>query len=212
MNIILFGPPGAGKGTQAQRLAEEYKIPHISTGDILRANVREGTELGIKAKGFMERGELVPDEVLIGIIADRLREDDCESGYLLDGYPRTIPQADALEQILTEIDKPIDYVINISVPEKDLIARLSGRVMCKCGASFHKLFNPPKEENLCDACGKELYQRTDDTEEAVVERLKAYNKQTSPLVQYYEEKELMKNVDGSKSIDEVFLSIKKILD
>lgn len=211
MDIVLFGPPGAGKGTQAQKLAVEYDIPHISTGDILRANVRNGTELGKQAKEYMDRGDLVPDNILIGIIADRLKKSDCDAGFLLDGYPRTIPQAEALEEILFNIGKPIDHVINIIVPESDLVSRLSGRIMCKCGSSYHNLFNPPKSQNICDVCGAELYQRSDDTEAAVVERLKAYNLQTSPLVRYYEEKQLIRNVDGSKSIDCVFSEIKEIL-
>ncbi|MDD3042060.1 MAG: adenylate kinase [Methanosarcinaceae archaeon] len=211
MNIILFGPPGAGKGTQAKKLVEFYNIPQISTGDILRANLREGTKLGLAAREYMDKGELVPDEVLIGIIKNRLKEDDCENGFMLDGYPRTVPQADALAGILEEIEKPIDIVLNFEVPDEALVSRIGGRLMCKCGASYHKTFNPPKEEGICDACGAEVYQRADDTEEAVKNRLDVYKNQTQPLIDYYEKMDLLKTLDGTKDIEVVFEDIKAIL-
>ena len=211
MDIILFGPPGAGKGTQAQRLSAKYTIPHISTGDILRENVRNETDLGLAAKSYMDKGQLVPDDVLIGIIRNRLSEDDCRGGFLLDGYPRTIPQADALGKILDEIGKPIDRVINIIVPQSDLVTRLSGRLMCACGASYHKVFNPPEKEGVCDACGSELFQRSDDKEEAILRRLEAYDAQTAPLVAYYKEKGLLSDVDGTKDIDDVLADICAVL-
>ncbi|MCQ1535531.1 adenylate kinase [Methanosarcina sp. KYL-1] len=211
MNIILFGPPGAGKGTQAKKLVDFYGIPQISTGDILRANVREGTELGLAAKAYMDKGELVPDEVLIGIIKNRLNEADCEKGFILDGYPRTVPQADALAVILEEIEKPIDIVLNFEVPDEELVERISGRLMCKCGASYHKTFNPPKEEGICDACGAEVYQRADDTSDAVLNRLDVYKKQTQPLIEYYEAKGILVTLDGTKDIDVVFEDVKGIL-
>lgn len=211
MNIILFGPPGAGKGTQAKKLVDFYGIPQISTGDILRANVREGTELGLAAKAYMDKGELVPDDVLIGIIKNRLKEEDCKKGFILDGYPRTVPQADALEAILDEIDKPIDVVLNLEVPDEVLVGRISGRLMCKCGASYHTVSNPPKEGNICDICGGEVFQRDDDRAEAVQNRLDVYKKQTQPLIRYYEEKGILVSLDGTKDIDEVFEDIKAIL-
>lgn len=211
MNIILFGPPGAGKGTQAKKLVDFYGIPQISTGDILRANVREGTELGLAAKAYMDKGELVPDQVLIGIIKNRLNEKDCEKGFILDGYPRTVPQADALEAILEEINKPIDVVLNLEVPDEELVGRISGRLMCKCGASYHIISNPPKEGNICDICGGEVFQRVDDQAEAVQNRLDVYKKQTQPLINYYKEKGILITLDGTKDIDEVFEDIKAIL-
>ncbi len=211
MDIILFGPPGAGKGTQAQKLSQKYGIPQISTGDILRANVKDGTELGLEAKKYMDAGELVPDAVLIGIIKDRLLQPDCANGFLLDGYPRTIPQADALAGILDEIKKPIDVVINIVVPNDILTERLSGRWMSGCGASYHTVFNPPKTAGVCDVCGDKLFQRPDDTSEAVSNRLDVYQKQTAPLVDYYKEKGLLKDIDGTKDIDAVFTEIDKIV-
>lgn len=211
MNVILFGPPGAGKGTQAKKLVEFYNIPQISTGDILRANLREGTELGLAAREYMDKGELVPDEVLIGIIKNRLKEEDCEKGFMLDGYPRTVPQADALAGILVEIEKPIDVVLNFEVPDENLVSRIAGRLMCKCGASYHKTFNPPKEDGICDACGAEVYQRADDTEDAVKNRLDVYKNQTQPLIDYYEEMGILKTLDGTKDIDVVFEDIKSIL-
>lgn len=211
MNIILFGPPGAGKGTQAKKLVDFYGIPQISTGDILRANVREGTELGLAAKAYMDKGELVPDQVLIGIIKNRLKEDDCKKGFILDGYPRTVPQADALETILSEIDKPIDVVLNLEVPDEVLVERVSGRLMCKCGASYHIISNPPKKDNICDICGSEIFQRVDDKAEAVQNRLDVYKKQTQPLINYYKEKDILVSLDGTKDIDEVFEDIKAIL-
>jgi adenylate kinase len=212
MNIIIFGPPGAGKGTQAKKMVDFYGIPQISTGDILRANVREGTELGLAAKAYMDKGELVPDEVLIGIIKNRLKEEDCEKGFILDGYPRTIPQADALATILDEINKPIDVVLNLEVPDEELVERLSGRLMCSnCGASYHRTFNPPKKEDVCDVCGGELFQRDDDREEAVKNRLTVYKRQTQPLIDYYAKKSLLVSLDGTKGIDEVFEDIKAVL-
>ncbi|WP_406658105.1 adenylate kinase [Methanolobus sp. ZRKC2] len=212
MNVVLFGPPGAGKGTQAKELSQKYDIPHISTGDILRANVREGTELGLKAKEYMDKGELVPDQVLIGLIKDRLEEPDCANGYLLDGYPRTIPQADALDDILKEISKPLDVVVNIDVSDEELIGRLSGRRMCKCGESYHIMFNSPKEEGVCNACGGQLYQRDDDREDVIRQRLVVYSEKTKPLIDYYEEKELLVNIAGNGTVNEVFEAISEIMD
>ena len=211
MDIVLFGPPGAGKGTQAQKLSQKYGIPQISTGDILRANVKAGTALGLEAKKYMDAGELVPDNVLIGIIKNRLIEADCKNGFLLDGYPRTIPQAVALSGILDEIKKPIDAVINIAVPNGLLVERLSGRWMCSCGASHHIVFNPPKVAGVCDACGAKLFQRPDDTSEAVSNRLEVYQKQTAPLIDYYKEKGQLKDVDGTKDIDVVFAEIDNLV-
>jgi adenylate kinase len=212
MNLILFGPPGAGKGTQAKKMVDLYGIPQISTGDILRANVREGTELGLAAKAYMDKGELVPDDVLIGIIKNRLKEPDCEKGFILDGYPRTRPQADALTILLDEINKPIDVVLNLEVPDDELVERISGRLMCsKCGASYHRTFNPPKKEGVCDICGGELFQRADDIEEAVMNRLDVYKKQTQPLIDYYTKKGILVTLDGTKGIDEVFEDIKASL-
>lgn len=211
MNIILFGPPGAGKGTQAKKLVDFYGIPQISTGDILRANVREGTELGLAAKAYMDKGELVPDKVLIGIIKNRLKETDCKKGFILDGYPRTVPQADALEVILDEIEKPIDVVLNLEVPDEELVGRISGRLMCKCGASYHIISNPPKKDNICDICGGEVFQRADDKAEAVQNRLDVYKKQTQPLINYYQEKGILVTLDGTKDINVVFKDIKAIL-
>jgi adenylate kinase len=211
MNIILFGPPGAGKGTQAKKMVDFYGIPQISTGDILRANVREGTELGLAAKAYMDKGELVPDDVLIGIIKNRLKEQDCEKGFILDGYPRTIPQADALAIILEELDKPIDVVLNLEVPDEELVERISGRLMCNCGASYHRTFNPPKKEGFCDICGAEVFQRADDKEEAVQNRLNVYKKHTQPLIDYYAKQGILITLDGTKDINEVFEDIKAIL-
>jgi adenylate kinase len=211
MNIILFGPPGAGKGTQAKKLVDFYGIPQISTGDILRANVREGTELGLAAKAYMDKGELVPDDVLIGIIKNRLDLNDCRTGFILDGYPRTVNQADALSVILNEICKPIDVVLNLEVPDEVLVGRMSKRLMCKCGASYHTISNPPKKDNVCDLCGAEVFQRADDNEEAVQIRLNVYKKQTQPLIDYYVKQGILVTLDGTKDIDEVFEDIKAVL-
>lgn len=212
MNIILLGPPGAGKGTQAKKIQEYYSLPHISTGDILRENINNNTNLGIKAKSYMSRGELVPDELLITLIRDRLSKNDCSAGFMLDGYPRTIPQADALQMILTESNKKIDAVLNISVDDRELIRRLSGRRMCKCGASYHIIFNPPKKEGICDICKGKLYQRNDDTPEAIQNRLNVYKKQTQPLIDYYSKKKILRTIDGSKEIPQIFEDIKKVLE
>ena len=212
MNIVLFGPPGSGKGTQAQKLAEKYEIPHVSTGDILRENVKRQTALGLEAKKYMNQGELVPDEVLIGIIKDRLSQPDCDPGCILDGYPRTIPQAEALATILKELGKTLDVVINIEVPDEDVLKRISGRRMCACGASYHITFNPPKKEGMCDICGRSLYQREDDKETAVMNRLEVYKKQSEPLIEYYKQQGVLVTVDGTASIDEVFDQISTALD
>ena len=212
MNIILLGPPGAGKGTQAKKIQEYYSLPHISTGDILRENINNNTGLGIRAKTYMSNGELVPDELLITIIKDRLSKKDCSAGFMLDGYPRTIPQADALQMILTESGKKIDAVLNISVDDNELIKRLSGRRMCKCGASFHVLFNRPETEDICNACKRKLYQRDDDKPEAISNRLNVYKKQTQPLIDYYDRKKILRTIDGSKEISQIFEEIKKVLE
>jgi len=212
MNIILLGPPGAGKGTQAKKIQEHYKLPHISTGDILRENINNNTSLGLKAKSYMSRGELVPDELLITIIKDRLSKKDCENGFMLDGYPRTIPQADALHMILTESGEMVDAVLNISVDDEELINRLSGRRMCKCGASYHIIFNPPAQEDMCNVCKGKLYQREDDKPETIRNRLNVYKKQTQPLINYYNSKKILKTIDGSKDILQIFEEIKEVLD
>ncbi|NJD76484.1 MAG: adenylate kinase [Candidatus Methanoperedens sp.] len=212
MNIILLGPPGAGKGTQAKKIAEYCLIPHISTGDILRENINNNTNLGLKAKSYMSKGELVPDELLITIIKDRLSKKDCSGGFLLDGYPRTIPQADALQMILTESNKKLDVVLNIDVDDEELINRLSGRRMCSCGASYHLIFNPPAKDEICDRCGGKLYQRDDDKAEAIKNRLVVYKKQTQPLIEYYKKKGILQEIDGGKDIQAIFENIKKVLE
>jgi adenylate kinase len=212
MNIVLFGPPGSGKGTQAKMLAESYGIPHISTGDMLREQLKRETNLGLEAKSYMEKGELVPDEILIGMIKERVAQPDCDSGFLLDGYPRTLPQAEALRRILRELRKELDLVLNIEVPDADLLKRLSGRRMCPCGASYHLVFNPPKRAGICDRCGHELYQRADDREEAIMNRLQVYKRQTQPLIEYYTRADLMVRVNGAKEIPAVFAEITGVLD
>ncbi len=213
MNLILLGGPGAGKGTQAKLIVEKYKIPQISTGDMLREAVKQGTELGKKAKEYMDKGELVPDEIVIGIVKERLKQPDCDRGFILDGFPRTIAQAEALDKILDEIGKKIDAVINIQVPEEEIVKRIVNRRTCKnCGAIYHLIYSPPKEPNKCDKCGGELYQRDDDKEETVRERLRVYREQTEPLIEYYQKKGILYNVDGTKDINGVFEEIKSILD
>ena len=209
MKILLMGPPGAGKGTQAEKLTELFNIPHISTGDMFRKAQKDGTELGLKAKGYMEKGQLVPDEVTIGIVRERLAEEDCKSGFLLDGFPRTVQQADALDQILTDLGTQLDAVLNIEVAKDFLVERLTGRRVCRgCGATYHVKFNAPKVEGVCDKCGGELYQRADDTIETVGNRLDVYAEQTAPLIDYYAAKGLIKNIDGSQSVEKVLADIK----
>ncbi|HHV64498.1 MAG TPA: adenylate kinase [Peptococcaceae bacterium] len=213
MNLILMGPPGAGKGTQAERLIEYYNIPHISTGDMFRAAIKAQTPLGMKAKEYMDAGALVPDEVTIGIVADRLAQDDCKNGFLLDGFPRTAAQADALAKILSDLNMSLDGVLNIEVPDDILLERLTGRRVCKkCGATFHLVFNPPKEQNVCDKCGGELFQRSDDTLETAKNRLKVYNQQTEPLIAYYSKQGLLKRIRGDQEIEQVFQSILDVLE
>jgi adenylate kinase len=207
-----MGLPGAGKGTQAEKVVEEYGIPHISTGDMFRAAMKEGTELGLKAKSFMDKGELVPDEVTIGIVRERLSKDDCKKGFLLDGFPRTVPQAEALENILADLERKIDYVINIDVDKNILMERLTGRRICKsCGATYHLVFNPPAQEGVCDRCGGELYQRADDNAETVQNRLEVNIKQAQPLLDFYEEKGYLRTLDGQRDISVVFAEIKQLL-
>ena len=212
MNIVLFGPPGSGKGTQAKLLAERYGVPHISTGDILRGNLNNETKLGLEAKTYMDKGELVPDDLLIGLIKDRLSQSDCASGFLLDGYPRTLPQAEALSKILSELGKNLDVVLNIDVPDEKLLKRLAGRRMCVCGASYHILFNKPKQEGICDLCGSKLYQRDDDKEEAILNRLDVYQNQTRPLIDHYTQAGVMLTINGTADIEVVFNGICRMLD
>ncbi len=212
-NIILLGPPGVGKGTQGARLRDRYHIPLISMGDILREAVREGTPLGKEAKSYMDKGELVPDDVVVGIVGERLKGEDCSRGFILDGFPRTIAQAEALERLLEKEGKEITHVILLDVPEDEIIRRLSGRRLCKvCGAAYHLVFNPPKEEGRCDRCGGELYQRDDDNEETIKARLEVYHSQTTPLVEYYEKKGLLRRVDGVDTIEGIFERITRILE
>ena len=204
MNIILLGAPGAGKGTQSKRLVEKYGIPQVSTGDILRSALRDETPLGLKAKSFMDKGELVPDEIVIGIIEERLTADDCKKGFILDGFPRTVPQADALEHTLQKLNQTIETVINMEVDHKELMDRLSGRRICKdCGIGYHIKFNAPGRDNICDKCGGELYQRDDDKEDTIKERLKVYENQTSPLINYYRNKNILTSIHGSGKEEEI---------
>uniref|UniRef100_A0A7C3ZFR9 Adenylate kinase n=1 Tax=Archaeoglobus fulgidus TaxID=2234 RepID=A0A7C3ZFR9_ARCFL len=213
MNLIFLGPPGAGKGTQAKRVAEKYGIPQISTGDMLREAVAKGTELGKKAKEYMDRGELVPDEVVIGIVRERLQQSDCEKGFILDGFPRTLAQAEALDGMLKELNKKIDAVINVAVPEEEVVKRITNRRTCRnCGAVYHLVYAPPKEDNRCDKCGGELYQRDDDREETVRERYRVYRKNTEPLIDYYRNKGILYDVDGTKDIEGVWKEIEAILE
>ncbi|XEC94601.1 adenylate kinase [Paenibacillus tarimensis] len=204
MNILFMGPPGAGKGTQAERIVEEFAIPHISTGDAFRLAMKQGTPLGQKAKEYVDQGLLVPDDVTNGIVRERLAQDDCSKGFLLDGFPRTLSQAEALDEMLAAMNRKIDHVVNLKVDRSLLLARLTGRRICKaCGSTYHVIFNPPAEEGVCDKCGGELYQRSDDTEEKVGTRLDEYISKTAPLLAYYEDKGLLREVDGEKEIDAV---------
>lgn len=208
LNLILMGLPGAGKGTQAEKISEKYNIPHISTGDMFRLAIKEGTDLGKKAKEFMDQGDLVPDEVTIGIVDERLRMADCQNGFLLDGFPRTIAQAEALQSLLANMDEGIDYVLHIDVPEEQLVKRLTGRRICPtCGATYHVMYNPPKEEGLCDKDGTELIQREDDTPETVKTRLNVNMEQTKPLLDFYRDKGYLVSINGNKDIDVVFQDI-----
>jgi adenylate kinase len=212
VNLVLMGLPGAGKGTQADKIVVKYNIPHISTGDIFRAAIKEGTELGLKAKSFMDQGALVPDEVTIGIVRERLSKDDCVNGFLLDGFPRTVAQAEALDTMLADLDRKIDYVINIDVDQSILMERLTGRRICKnCGATYHLVFNPPAKEGVCDRCAGELYQRADDNAETVHNRLEVNIQQTKPLLNFYEDKGYLRNINGQQDIDKVFADIEELL-
>ncbi|HVI20664.1 MAG TPA: adenylate kinase [Bacillus sp. (in: firmicutes)] len=212
MNLLLMGLPGAGKGTQAERIVEKYGIPHISTGDMFRAAIKEGTELGLQAKSFMDKGDLVPDEVTIGIVRERLSKEDCNEGFLLDGFPRMLAQAEALENILASLSQKIDFVINIDVNQEFLMERLTGRRICKsCGSTYHLIFNPSAIENVCDRCDGELYQRADDNAETVQNRLEVNQKQTKPLLDFYESKGYLRNVNGQQDIRKVFDDLDQLL-
>ena len=213
MKIIMLGAPGAGKGTQAKMIAERYDIPHISTGDIFRANIKEGTELGKKAKMYMDKGELVPDELVVDLVVDRLTKDDAKKGYVLDGFPRTIPQAEALDNALSGMNDSIDHAIDVDVPDENIIARMSGRRACvACGGTYHIVHIPPKKEGICDVCGGELILRDDDKPETVKNRLTVYHDQTQPLIDYYNKKNVLKTIDGTKDMMEVFNDIVDILE
>ena len=212
MKIVMLGGPGAGKGTQAKKIAEKYAIPHISTGDIFRANIKEGTELGMKAKTYMDQGALVPDELVVDLVADRLTWDDAKNGFVLDGFPRTIPQAEALTKALSDMGTKLDYAIDIEVPDLHIIKRMGGRRACvNCGATYHIVNIPPKQEGKCDKCGSDLILRDDDKPETVKKRLDVYHAQTQPLIEYYKGLGLLKEVDGTVQMNEVFEAIKAIL-
>ncbi|MCR5102032.1 MAG: adenylate kinase [Butyrivibrio sp.] len=213
MKIIMLGAPGAGKGTQAQMIAEKYNIPHISTGDIFRANIKNGTELGKKAKEYMDKGQLVPDELTVQLLLDRVAKDDCKDGYVLDGFPRTIPQADVLTNELNKLGDHVDYAIDVDVPDENIVKRMSGRRAClKCGATYHIEHIPPKTEGICDKCGSELVLRDDDKPETVNNRLKVYHDQTQPLIEYYTKAGILKTVDGTQDMKDVFNNIVDILN
>lgn len=212
MKIIMLGAPGAGKGTQAKQIAKKYCIPHISTGDIFRANIKEQTPLGMEAKTYMDKGQLVPDELTVKILLDRVAKDDCKDGYVLDGFPRTIPQAKVLDEAVAKLGESIDYAINVDVPDENIVNRMSGRRACvKCGATYHIVHVPPKAEGICDTCGSELILRDDDKPETVKNRLKIYHEQTQPLIDFYQEKGILKEVDGTKNMNDVFNEIVQIL-
>lgn len=212
MKIIMLGAPGAGKGTQAKKIAAKYSIPHISTGDIFRANIKNGTELGNKAKTYMDQGLLVPDELVVDLVVDRVKQDDCKNGYVLDGFPRTIPQAEALDKALAAIGEKMDYAIDVNVPDENIVHRMSGRRACVgCGATYHLEYAPTKTEGICDACGKELILRDDDKPETVKKRLGVYHEQTQPLINYYTNAGILKTVDGTIDINDVFQAIVDIL-
>lgn len=212
MKIVMLGAPGAGKGTQAIKIADKYDIPHISTGDIFRANIKGGTELGQKAKSYIDKGELVPDEVTIGMLLDRIAQDDCKNGYVLDGFPRTIPQAESLTEALKSQDDKIDFALNIDVPDEAIIERMSGRRACpKCGATYHIVYAAPKTENICDKCATELIIRSDDKPETVKDRLNVYHQQTEPLIAYYKAAGVLREVDGTQELPKVFEDVVAIL-
>lgn len=212
MKIIMLGAPGAGKGTQAKMIAEKYGVPHISTGDIFRANIKNGTQLGMEAKQYMDKGLLVPDELTVKILLDRVAQDDCANGYVLDGFPRTIPQAQVLDKALTELGDKIDYAINVDVPDENIVRRMGGRRAClSCGATYHIEHVPPKAEGICDTCGQELVLRDDDKPETVQNRLNVYHEQTQPLIDFYKEKGVLRTVDGTVDMKDVFAAIVAIL-
>ena len=212
MKIIMLGAPGAGKGTQAKQIADKYKIPHISTGDIFRANIKNNTELGQKAKQYMDQGLLVPDELTCDLVMDRIKQDDCKNGFILDGFPRTIPQAEALDAALDKINEKMDYAINVDVPDENIVHRMGGRRCClNCGATYHVVTIPTKVEGICDRCGSPVVLRDDDKPETVQKRLTVYHDQTQPLIDYYEKQSILKTVDGTKSMEAVFDDITAIL-
>lgn len=212
MKIIMLGAPGAGKGTQAKKIAAKYQIPHISTGDIFRANIKNGTELGKKAKTYMDQGLLVPDELVVDLVVDRVGQADCSNGYVLDGFPRTIPQAESLDAALEKLGSKVDYAINVEVPDENIVRRMSGRRACvACGATYHIVHIPTKVEGICDRCGSELILRDDDKPETVKKRLAVYHEQTQPLIDYYNDKKVLVEVDGTKDMNDVFTDIVKIL-
>lgn len=213
MKIVMLGAPGAGKGTQAKMIAAKYQIPHISTGDIFRSNIKNGTELGKKAKEYMDQGLLVPDELTVDLVIDRISRDDCERGYILDGFPRTIPQAEALEAALAKRGEKMDYAIDVDVPDENIVSRMSGRRACTgCGATYHIVYNPSRKGDQCEACGEPLILRDDDRPETVQKRLSVYHDQTQPLIEYYSGKGILKTVDGTQDMNDVFAAITKILE
>lgn len=212
MKIIMLGAPGAGKGTQAKKIADKYQIPHISTGDIFRANIKNGTELGKKAKTYMDQGLLVPDELVVDLVVDRVQQSDCANGYVLDGFPRTIPQAESLDAALAKLGDKVDFAINVEVPDENIINRMGGRRACVgCGATYHVAYNPPKKEGFCDIDGDKLILRDDDKPETVKKRLDVYHDQTQPLIEYYSSKQILKEVDGTVDMEDVFTAIVQIL-
>ena len=212
MKIVMLGAPGAGKGTQAKMIAAKYQIPHISTGDIFRANIKNGTELGKKAKSYMDQGLLVPDELTVDLVIDRLAQDDCKNGYILDGFPRTIPQAEALDEALEKLGEKMDYAIDVDVPDENIVSRMSGRRACTgCGATYHIVYNPSKKGEYCEVCGEKLILRDDDKPETVQKRLNVYHDQTQPLIDYYTKQSILRTVDGTQDMNDVFAEIAKIL-
>ena len=212
MKVIMLGAPGAGKGTQAKKIAAKYHVPHISTGDIFRANIKNGTELGKKAKTYMDQGLLVPDELVVDLVVDRVNQEDCVDGYVLDGFPRTIPQAEALDKALAALGQKVDYAINVEVPDENIVTRMGGRRACVgCGATYHLEYAPTKKEGICDACGRELILRDDDKPETVTKRLNVYHEQTQPLIEFYAEKAILRTIDGTAPMQDVFTVIGTIL-